>query len=114
MPNKILIPLQSLISCFLEPPQTGEQPWVNLRDSGRSYSSVCPKGSSICWAPVAVAQASRGSSVPNLLCTKDQVNEKCEHMSGIQQIFPQVMKGIPRHIFPIAFSSCTSAPLPKT
>ena len=84
---------------------------MQLRDSGRGYSSVYPKGSTICWAPVAVTQASGGSSALNLLCAKDQVNENCEHMSGILQIFPQVTKGSPWHVFPIVFSSCTSAPL---
>ena len=36
---------------------------------------------------------------------------KTEHRSGIYQIFWQVMKGIPQHIFPTAFSSRLSAPL---
>ena len=113
MPNKILIPLQSLVSCLLELPVNRRAAVGTIEGLWRGYSPACPKGA-ICWAPVAVAQASRGSSVLNLLCAKDQVNEKCEHMSGIQQIFPQVMKGIPWNVFPIAFSSCTSAPLPKT
>ena len=52
-----------------------------------------------------------GSSVLNLLCTKDQASENCEHRSGIWQIFRQVVKGIPRHVFPTAFSSGASAPL---
>ena len=60
MANKILIPLQSLISCFLELP-VNEQHWVQLRDSGRGYSPVCPEGSTICCAPVAVAQEGEGS-----------------------------------------------------
>ena len=68
MPNKILIPLQSLVSSFIEPLWTGEQQWVQLCGSGRGSSSLCPKGSTICWAPVAVAQVSGGFSVPNLLC----------------------------------------------
>ena len=69
MANKILIPLQSVISYFLEPPQTGEQQWVQLRDSGRGYLVV-------------VAQVSGDFSVLNL-CAKDQANENCEHRSGI-------------------------------
>ena len=111
MPSKILIPLQSLFLVSLNPRRTGEWQWVQLRDSGRTYSSVCPKGSSICWAPVPVAQVGGGSSVLNLLCAKDQVNENCEHRSGIEQIFWQVMKGILWHIFPTAFSSRPSDPL---
>ena len=35
LPNKILIPLQSLISCFLEPLGTGGRQWAQLRDSER-------------------------------------------------------------------------------
>ena len=59
---------------------------VQLRDSGRGYL-------------VAVAQAGGGSSLLNLPCAKEQASENCEHSSGIQQIFQQVMKGIPQHIF---------------
>ena len=73
MANKILIPLQILISYFLKTPMNRQ--WVQVRDSGRSYSSVCPKGSTICRAPVAIIQASEISSVLNLLCAKDQANE---------------------------------------
>ena len=69
MANKILIPLQSLISCFLELP-VNEQHWVQLRDSGRGYL-------------VAVAQVSGASFVFNLLCAKDQFNENCGRRSGI-------------------------------
>ena len=34
---------------------------------------------------------------------------KTEHRSGIYQIFQQVMKGIPQHIFPTVFSSFSSS-----
>ena len=61
MANKILIPLQSLVS--LNPLQTGAQQWVP-RVSRRLYRAL-----------VAVAQAGGGSSVLNLLCAKDQANE---------------------------------------
>ena len=97
MANKILIPLQSLGFCFLEPPWIGKWQWVQLRDSGRGYLVV-------------VAQACGGSSIFNL-CGKDQVNENCEHRWDIYQIFWKVMKGIPQHVFPTAFSSHPSAPL---
>ena len=96
MANKILIPLQSLVS--LNPLQTGKWQWVQLRDSDRGYLR-------------AVAQVYGGSSVFNLLCAKDQANENCEHRSGIQQIFWQVMKGISWHVFPTPFSSHPSVPL---
>lgn len=74
MANEILIPLQALVSCFLEPPASRQAaagaPWY-------------PEGSTICGALVAVAQADGGSSVLNLLCAKDQANENCEHRSGV-------------------------------
>ena len=72
---------------------------------------MCPVASTILCTLVAVAQVDGGSSVLNLLCAKDQANENCEHRSGIQQIFWQVMKDFPQHIFPTTFSSCPSAPL---
>ena len=74
MTNKILNPLQPLISCFLEPP-TNRRAAVGAPEH--------PEGSTICCALVAVAQAGGGSSVLNLLCAKDQANENCEHRSGI-------------------------------
>ena len=77
----------------------------------KGYSPVCLKGSIILCALVAIAQVGEGSSVLNLLCAKDQANENCEHRSGIQQIFWQVMKGISWHVFPTPFSSHPSAPL---
>ena len=47
MPNKILIPLQSLISCFLEPswnpPLTGERQWVQSIDAGEATLQYGPK-----------------------------------------------------------------------
>ena len=74
MANKILIPLQSLISCLLEPP-------ANRRAAVGAPG--CPAVSTICSALVAVAQVGGGSSVLNLLCAKDQANENCEHRLGI-------------------------------
>ena len=74
MTNKILIPLQSLVSYFLEPP-------VSRRVAVGALG--CPKGFTICCFLVAVAQVGRDSSVLNLLCAKDQANENCEHRSGI-------------------------------
>ena len=48
MANKILISLQTLVSCFLKP-SANRQAAVG--------ALVCPKGSSVCGALVAVAQA---------------------------------------------------------
>ena len=70
MANKILISLQSPISCFLEPP-------VNRHVAVGAPG--CPKGSTICYALVAIAQVPGDSSVLNLLCVKVQANENCEH-----------------------------------
>ena len=81
MLNKILIPLQSLISCFLKSP-AGRPAEDVIEGLWRGYSSVCPKGSTIFWAPVAVTQAGGGSYVLNL-CAKDQDNENYKHRSGI-------------------------------
>ena len=70
MANNILIPLQSLVSCFLKPP-------MNRREAVGTIEGLC-------WGHlVAVAQAGAGSSVLNLLCVKDQANENYEHRSGI-------------------------------
>ena len=43
MPNKILIPLQSLISCFLNPLRTGGWWWVQLSDPGEATLWSVPK-----------------------------------------------------------------------
>ena len=64
---------------------------------------MCPEGSTILCALVAVTQVGGGSSVLNLLCAMGQTNENCEHRSG--------MKGIPWHVFPTAFSSHPSVSL---
>ena len=77
MTNKILIPLQSLISCFLEPPMNRRVTVGSTEGLWRGYSLVCPKGT-ICWVPIAVTQAGGGSSVLTLLCAKNQTNENCE------------------------------------
>ena len=55
MPKKILIPLQSLVSGFLEPPSNRQVAVDAIEGLWRGYSSVCPKGT-ICWAPVAVTK----------------------------------------------------------
>ena len=73
MANKILIPLQSLISCVLDP--------LANRQAVMG-APVCLEGSTICCALVAVGQADGGSSILNL-CGKDQANENGEPRSGI-------------------------------
>ena len=83
MANKILIPLLSLISCFLKPPANRQVAVGTTEGLWRGYSSQCPEGSSIGCVLVAVTQVGGGSSVLNLLCAKDQANENCEHRSCI-------------------------------
>ena len=82
-PNQILIPLRSLISCFLKSPANRRVSVGATEGLGRGCSSACPKGSAICWAPIAVTQAGGPSSVLNLLCAKDWVDENCKHRSGV-------------------------------
>ena len=74
MPNEILIPLQSLLSCCLERPANRRVAGGTIEGLWRGYSSACPKGA-VCRAPAAVTQAGGGSSVLSLLCAKDQTNE---------------------------------------
>ena len=85
MPNEISFPLQSLVSCFLKPPVNRWAAVGTIEGLLRGYSLVRPKGT-ICWAPVAVTQASGGSSVLTLLCAKDQANENCEHQSDLRYL----------------------------
>ena len=54
MLNKILIPIHSLISCFLEHPGNRRASLGAIEGLWRGYSSVCPKGFTICWTPVSV------------------------------------------------------------
>ena len=82
MSNKILTPLQSLISCFLKPPVNRWAAFGATEGLWRSYSLVCPQGTT-CWAPVAVTQAGGGSSIPSLLYAKNQANGNCEPWSDI-------------------------------
>ena len=77
-PNEILIPLQSLVSCFLEQ-MSGSG--FTLGTLERLLLSISPKLHSL-LSPSTVTQAG-GSSVLNLLCTKGQANENREHRSGI-------------------------------
>ena len=83
MPNEILIPLQSLVSCLPEPPVSRRAAVGTTEGLWRGYSPVCPEDLTILCALVAVTQASGCSSVLNLLHAKNQVNENCELRSGI-------------------------------
>ena len=80
MPNKILTPLESLF-LFPRNPENRRAAVGATEGLWRGYSLVCPKGI-ICWAPVAVTQASGGSSILTL-CAKSQANENCEYQSDI-------------------------------
>ena len=83
MADKIFIPLQSVVSCFLEPPVNRQVAVSAIKGLWRGYSPLCPKGSTILCTLVAVAKVGGDSFVLNLLCAKDQANENCEHRSGI-------------------------------
>ena len=83
MPNEILIPLQSFVSCFLKPPRNRRAAVGATEGLWRGYSSVCPEGSTTLCALIAVAQVGESSSVLNLLCVKEQPNKNCGHRSGI-------------------------------
>ena len=74
MANKIFIPLWALFSCFLKH-SANKQVAVGVPG--------CPEGSTICYVLVAVAQVGGSSSALNLLGSKDQTNENCEHRLGI-------------------------------
>ena len=71
-----------IIPCFSFLQNPCEQR-VQMRDSSRGYSPVCPEGSTICCTLVAVSQAGESSSVLNVICAKNWANENCEHRSDI-------------------------------
>ena len=79
--SSFLYNLSYLVS--LNPLWTGEWKLGAIEGLWKSYSSVCPVGSTILCTLVAVAQVGGDSFVLNLLCAKDQANENCEHRSGI-------------------------------
>ena len=102
MPNEILIPLQSLISCFLETPleqasgsgrNWGTLERLILSMSQRLHSLVNPRS---CHPGLGV--------LLSLIFFVPRIKPmKTERRSGIQQIFWQAMKGIPWHAFSTAF-----------
>ena len=83
MAGKIFIPLQPVISCFLEPAVNRRVAVGAAEGFWSSYSPVCPEGPTLLCTLVAVAQVNGGSSVLNLLGATDQANETCEHRPGI-------------------------------
>ena len=54
MDNKILIPLQSLVSCSLEPSVNRRVAVGATEEFCRGYSPVCFEGSTVCCILVAV------------------------------------------------------------
>ena len=103
MANKMLIPLKSLIFCFLKHPANSEQRWVQLRDSSRGYSPVCPKASTICSALVAVAQESGGSYVLNLLCPRIRPMKSVSTGQVFSRSSGRLWKGFLCTFFPLLF-----------
>ena len=87
-----------MISRFLfpwtPPLWTGEQQWVQLRDSGRCclVAVECTWGYSSGW----------GFFVPNLLCAKDQANENWAQVRHLAD-FPTGYEGDPSAHFPHCF-----------
>ena len=107
IPNEILIPLQSLIPCFLKPPANRRVAGGTTEGLWRGYSSSCPKGA-ICWAPVAVTQVGGGFlsflfSVPRIRPMK--LWAPVRYLAN----FPAGYEGDSLACFPTAFSSCPSA-----
>ena len=81
MPNEILIPLQSLISCFLEPPANRRAAVGATEGLWRGYSwGLSQRHHGL--GPSSGYRAGGGSSVLTL-CAKDQAIENCEHRSDI-------------------------------
>ena len=86
MPKEILILLQFLVSCFLEPPP----PHPRKQAGGSGHNRGTLKGLLLSMSqrhyllsPSSCYPSQWGSSVLTLLCTKDQANENCEHQSDI-------------------------------
>ena len=83
MANKILIALQSLISCFLEPPVNRRVAVGTIEGRWQGLLPSVAQSCTVFCALVAVVQVGEGSSVLNFLGAKDQTNENCGHRSGI-------------------------------
>ena len=83
---------------------------MQLRGPGRGYSPVCPEGSTLCCALVAVVPVGEGSSVLNLLCAKDQAM-KAVGTGRYLADFPAGYEGdslacFSHFFFLLSFSSC--------
>ena len=101
-------PLQSLVSCFLEPPVNRRVAGDTIEGLWRGYYSACPKGA-VCWAPVAVTQAGGDSSVLSLLCARDQTNETVSTGQIFSKFSGGLWRGFLGTFFPLLFPSCPSA-----
>ena len=106
MPNQILTPLESLLSCFLEPPTNRRVAVGAIEGLWRGYSSVCPKGT-VCRAPVAVTQAGRASSVLTLLC-QESGQWKLSTGQISSKFSSRLWRGILGTFFPLLFPSALS------
>ena len=83
MANKILIPLQYLVSCFLKPLANRR---VAVGAIVGLWQGLLPSVSRRLYCLLHLSnscQAGEGSSILNLLYAKDQANENCGHRSGI-------------------------------
>ena len=82
-----------------------EQHWVQLRDSGKGYSLVCPEGSSILFTLVITVAwvGGEGPSALNLLCVKDQANETVGTGQAVSSFPSRLWRGFLCTIFPLLF-----------
>ena len=99
------MPLQSLVSYFLEPPPPPNR-WVAVGATEglwKGASPARPEASTILCTLVAAAQVGGGSSVLNLLCAKDQANENCEHSQVFSRFSGRLWRGLLCTFSPLLF-----------
>ena len=110
MANKILIPLQSFVSCFLESPVNKRLAVEAIEGLWQGLPPMCPEGSTIYCTLVTVAQAGKDSSVLNLFCAKDQNNgnqAQIKHLTDFPASCERGSLAHSAHCFPLpSFSSC--------
>ena len=110
MANKILIPLQSFVSCFLESPVNKRLAVDATEGLWQGLPPMCPEGSTIYCTLVTVAQAGKGSSVLNLFRAKDQNSGNGAQIRHLTDFPASCEKGSLAHSAPCfslpSFSSC--------
>ena len=84
MPSKILIPLQSLISCFLEPPMNRRMAVGAVEGLWQGLLLSVSQRLHYLLGPSSCYPSGWGSSVLNLIYAMDQANEKMKTVSSGQ------------------------------